>query len=99
MASGEPGTMTFSKLSRFFVTPLAIGGSADHPHKHEEARMKKPGCILHTMMLSMFVLLAVAIWNGQYENQILEMKNTFDFSIGKPSFPAGEYTFEPSLQH
>ena len=61
--------------------------------------MKRPGCILHTMMLSMFVLLGVAIGNAQYENQIMKVKIPFDFSVGRQSFPAGEYTLKRSLQH
>jgi hypothetical protein len=61
--------------------------------------MKRPGCILHAMILGMFVVLAAGIGNAQYNHQVLKVKIPFDFSIGKKSFPAGEYTLQRSLQH
>jgi hypothetical protein len=61
--------------------------------------MKRPGCILHMMILGMFVVLAAGIGNAQYEHQTLKVTIPFDFSIGKQSFPAGEYNLKRSLQH
>ena len=61
--------------------------------------MKRPTCILHMMMLGMFILLAVGIGNAQEESLILKATIPFDFSIGKQSFSAGEYSLKPSVQH
>ena len=61
--------------------------------------MKRQGCILHKMMLGMFVLLAVGMGNAQLEGPIVNVKIPFNFSIGAQSFAAGEYSLKPSLQH
>jgi hypothetical protein len=60
--------------------------------------MKRQNSILHKMMLGTFILLAVGIGNAQY-GQILDAKIPFDFSVGKQSFPAGNYTLKPALNH
>jgi len=61
--------------------------------------MKKPSCILQMMILGTFVLLAVGVGNAQYD-QILKVTIPFDFSVGKQTFPAGDYTLKPSpIQH
>ena len=54
--------------------------------------MKKQGCILHKMILAMFLLLAVGI--GYAQNGI-KVSVPFDFMVGKRTFPAGEYTVAP----
>jgi hypothetical protein len=63
--------------------------------------MKKQVCILRTMMLAIFVLLAVGIGHAQYAVQTIKVTIPFNFSIGNQRFWAGEYTIEavPSLQH
>jgi hypothetical protein len=61
--------------------------------------MKRTSYIPHMMMLGMFVVLTAGIGHAQYEHQIMAVKIPFDFSIGKQSFPAGEYTLKRSLQH
>jgi hypothetical protein len=61
--------------------------------------MKRPSCILRMMILGTFVLVAVGIGNAQY-GQTLKVTIPFDFSVGKQTFPAGEYTLKPSsIQH
>jgi hypothetical protein len=54
--------------------------------------MKKQGCILHKMMLGMFVLLAVGIGQAQYGVMV---KIPFNFTVGTQRYSAGEYTLKP----
>jgi hypothetical protein len=62
--------------------------------------MKKQGCILYkTMIMSLFVLLAVAIGNAQFAGPTVNVKIPFNFSIGAQKFAAGEYSLQPLLQH
>lgn len=61
--------------------------------------MKKLACIRHTILLGVFLMLAVCIGHAQYEHQILRVRIPFAFSIGKQSFPAGDYTLKRALQH
>jgi hypothetical protein len=54
--------------------------------------MKKQGCILHKMILAMFLLLVAGIG---YAQDGIKVSVPFDFTVGKQSFPAGEYTVTP----
>jgi hypothetical protein len=54
--------------------------------------MKKQGCILHKMILAMFLLLAVGVG---YAQEGIKVSVPFDFTVGKQTFPAGEYTVAP----
>jgi len=54
--------------------------------------MKKQGCILHKMVLGMFVLLAVGIGQAQYGVMV---KIPFNFTVGTQRYSAGEYTLKP----
>jgi hypothetical protein len=54
--------------------------------------MKKQGCILHKMILAMFLLLALGIG---YAQDGIKVSVPFDFTVGKQTFPAGEYTVTP----
>jgi len=52
--------------------------------------MKRQGCILHTVTLAMFVLLAVGMGHAQYQ---VRATIPFNFTIGTRTYPAGEYAF------
>ncbi len=60
--------------------------------------MKRASYVLRMMILSVFVLSATGIGNAQY-GQVLKVKIPFHFSVGKQSFPSGDYTLVPSIQH
>jgi hypothetical protein len=54
--------------------------------------MKKQVCILRTVMLAIFVLLAVGIGHAQAGFRV---SIPFNFMAGTQSFSAGEYTLKP----
>jgi hypothetical protein len=54
--------------------------------------MKSQGCILHQMMLAMFVLLAASMGHAQYG---IRATIPFNFTIGTQSLSAGEDPRKP----
>ena len=59
----------------------------------------KPGCILQTTILSVFLLFGVGIAQAQYDTEILRAKIPFAFNIGQHSYAPGDYSLKRSLQH
>jgi hypothetical protein len=61
--------------------------------------MKRQNYTLSTLLVGMFLVLALGIAQAQIGGDVLKVKVPFDFNVGTQSFSAGEYSLKALLPH
>jgi hypothetical protein len=84
------------RVHGFLISRHATGAL---PLAQRGGRMKRQGYILRKMILGIFVVLAIGMAHAQIGGDVLKVKIPFDFSVGRQTFPAGEYSLKPLLPH